>query len=248
MFIFYHYIVSGPCIDWPCLCYRYNYLRCYYWRGDSGLTDLRLWSDKAVNRTHATTIGTKLAASAIIGTMTTFKPPKSYKLSKVETLASFEAWKHNQIYNLQADPAFQPFTLSTASWQKKSAANRGLTNDAAGTVNGKTAEQKCVTLNLMLDQIANWCPYISRTFLVKQCTSLNDVWKSIREHYGFLCTGGHFLDISTIKLQPDERPEDLYQRIYMFFEDNLISANPNRDGADSHLKLTHTFVSSSATD
>ena len=77
----------------------------------------------------------------------------------------------------------------------------------------------------MLDQIANWCPFISRTCLVKQCTSLNDVWQKIREHYDFICTGGHFLDISTIRLESYERAEDLYQRIYVFFEDNLVTAN-----------------------
>ena len=155
--------------------------------------------------------------------MTTFKPPKPYKLSKTETIASFEAWKHNQLYNLMADPVFKDLMASTTSWSKKGVANRGLVADTAA--GGKTAEAKCQTLNLMLDQIANWCPFISRTFLVKQSTSLNDVWQKIREHYGFLSTGGHFLDISAIHLEPDERPEDLYQRIYMFFEDNLITAN-----------------------
>ena len=155
--------------------------------------------------------------------MTTFKPPKPYKLSKTETIASFEAWKHNQLYNLQADPVFKALLASTTTWQKKGVTNRGLTDDTAD--GGKTAVEKCQTLNLMLDQIANWCPYISRTFLVKQSTSLNDVWQKIREHNGFLCTDGHFLDISSIRLEPDERPEDLYQRIYMFFEDNLVTAN-----------------------
>ena len=112
---------------------------------------------------------------------------------------------------------------TTKTWQKKGVTNRGLTADT--NADGKTAEVKCQNLNLMLDQIANWCPYISRTFLVKQSTSLNDVWQKIREHYGFLCTGGHFLDLSSIRLDPDERPEDLYQRIYMFFEDNLVTSN-----------------------
>ena len=103
--------------------------------------------------------------------MTTFKPPKPYKLSKVETLASFESWKHNQLYNLKADPVFKEFLAANKTWQKKGVANRGLTADAGD--NGKSAEDKCETLNFMLDQIANWCPFISRTFLVKQCTSLS---------------------------------------------------------------------------
>ena len=157
--------------------------------------------------------------------MTTFKPPKPYKLSKTETIASFETWKHNQLYNIQADPVFKAFLAKTTTWQVKSVAHRGFTDDAADVTDRKTAQEKCQTLTLLLDQIANYCPYISRTFLVNKSTSLNDVWKTIREHYGFLSTGGHFLDIAAIHLDPDERPEDLYQRLYMFFEDNLVSAN-----------------------
>ena len=155
--------------------------------------------------------------------MTTFKPPKPYSLRKVETLASFQSWKHNQLYNLQTDPVFKEFLAANTTWQRSGVTNRGLTADTV--TGGKTAEVKCQTLNLMLDQIANYCPFISRTFISKQSTSLNDVWQTIREHYGFLRTGGHFLDLSTIRLDPDERPEDLYQRIYMFFEDNLVTMN-----------------------
>ena len=39
-----------------------------------------------------------------------------------------------------------------------------------------------------------------------------------------MSTGSQFLDLSMIKYDADERPEDLYQRIYMFFEDNLVKA------------------------
>ncbi len=155
-----------------------------------------------------------------------FKPPKPFKLQKVETLSTFEAWKYNQIYNINADPVFKAFLASVTTWQKSGrAAHRGMVADTEGTANGKTAAEKCEILNMMLDGIANWCPFISRTFIVKQTTSLSSVWQRIREHYGFLCTGGHFLDICTIRLEHEERPEDLYQRLYMFFEDNLVSAN-----------------------
>ena len=80
-----------------------------------------------------------------------------------------------------------------------------------------TAVEKCETLEMILDGIANWCTHISHTSLVKQTTSLSDVWQQIREHYGFQSTGGHFLDNSAIREEPDERPEELYQKIYMFF-------------------------------
>ena len=69
--------------------------------------------------------------------MSTFKPPKPYKLSKTETISSFEAWKHNQLYNLQMDPTFKAFLDSVTSWKKKSSAdpNRGLADDAADAEN-----------------------------------------------------------------------------------------------------------------
>ena len=48
---------------------------------------------------------------------------------------------------------------------------------------------------------------------------------SIRAHYGFQSTGARFLDLSNIKLEVDERPEDLFQHLMSFTEDNLLVAN-----------------------
>ena len=120
---------------------------------------------------------------------------------------------------------FKSFNAKVKSWNKVSANDpyRGLVDDGEGVADKKTAAEKLEVLQLMLDQIANWCPVISR--IVNHSTSLNDVWQKIREHYGFLNTGGHFLDLSDIKREPDERPEDLFQRLFMFFEDNLLKAD-----------------------
>ena len=166
--------------------------------------------------------------------MASFKPPKPYRLSKVETIVSFEQWKFNQIYNLQMDPNFGPFIARNTEWKKQSStnANRGLVDDDAEMANKKTAAEKCNILTLMLDQIASWCPFISRTMIVKQSISLNDVWQKIREHYGFLSSGAQFLDLSLVKQDPDDGPEDLYQKLFMFFEDNLVKANGLRHNGD----------------
>ena len=122
--------------------------------------------------------------------MTTFRPPKPTKLTKNESISSFETWKHNQKYNLQQDPMFKSFNAKIKSWNKVSAndPNRGLVDDADGVADKKTAAEKLEVLQLMLDQIANWCPVISLTIIVNHSTSLNDVWQKIREHYGFLNT------------------------------------------------------------
>ena len=161
--------------------------------------------------------------------MSTFRAPKPFHLKKTETLGSFEQWKHNQLYNLQSNPVFKPLLASVRTWNVKKANDptRGLVDDAATVADAdrKTAAEKAALLQLMLDQIANYCPTISRTFIVNKSTSLESVWQVIREHYGFHSTGGHFLDISSIKQEPSERAEDLYQRLYMFMEDNLLKAN-----------------------
>jgi hypothetical protein len=79
----------------------------------------------------------------------------------------------------------------------------------------------------MLGQIANYCPIISRNTIVKNSTSISSIWQSIRLHYGFQSTGGHFLDFNNIHLEANERPDDLYQRLASLIEDNLLRANGN---------------------
>ena len=79
----------------------------------------------------------------------------------------------------------------------------------------------------MLGMIANYCCVISRNSIIKQSVSLDDIWRKIHEHYGFQSTGSHTLELANITLLPNERHEDLYQRIMAFFEDNLLTANGN---------------------
>ena len=77
----------------------------------------------------------------------------------------------------------------------------------------------------MLGQIANFCPFISRNTIVKNCTSISCIWQSIRLHYGFKSMGAHFIDFNSIKLEPGERPEDSFQRLQSFVEDNLLCSD-----------------------
>ena len=77
----------------------------------------------------------------------------------------------------------------------------------------------------MLGQVANYCPIISRNTIVKTSTSLAEIWQTIRLHFGFQSSGAHF----RIRLQDDEEPEDLYQRLVAFLEDLL-----KHDGGITH--------------
>ena len=86
----------------------------------------------------------------------------------------------------------------------------------------QTAVQRAAALELLLGYIANYAPVISRSTITKNCTSLESIWQALREHYGFNNTGAHFLDLSQIQREPNERPEDLYQRLLAFVDDNLM--------------------------
>lgn len=54
--------------------------------------------------------------------------------------------------------------------------------------------------------------------------------QSIRLHFGFQSSGEHFLNFNDILFHPDERPGDLYQRLLVFINDNLIK----REGGITH--------------
>ena len=113
--------------------------------------------------------------------MATHRAPKQWSLTKVETVNSFENWKENLKYVLSLDPSFAPFLMSGFTWDKKTRAapNRGFTNDPETVDEAvrKTAAQKVTHLELMLGQIANYCPVISRNTLLKILRRLNQFSK-----------------------------------------------------------------------
>ena len=154
--------------------------------------------------------------------------PKQWSLTKQESITSFGAWRQNLQYTLSLDQNFASFLVDGFTWQKKSAADplRGLNDDVdpIPEAQPRTAAQKVTQLELMLGQIANFCPVISRNTIVKNSTSISCIWQSIRLHYGFQSTGAHFIDLD------GERPEDLFQRLQSFVEDNLLRS----DGSIRH--------------
>ena len=156
---------------------------------------------------------------------------KQWCLSKVETIKSFENWKQNLLYTLSLDSNFAPFLADGVQWLKKSKTQplRGLENEGESVplTRRLTARQKVNFLELILGQIANYCPIISRSTLVKNSTSLEFVWQTIRQHFGFQATGAQFIDFADIHLAADKRPEDLYQRLMAFVEAYDNSDHPS---------------------
>ena len=159
----------------------------------------------------------------------THRAPKQWCLSKSETINSFENWRQNLLYTLSLDSNFAPFLVEGITWGKKTKTEplQGFIDDGEDVAEASrlTAQQKVNFLELMLGQIANYCPIISRNTLVKNSTSIQSIWNTIRQHFGFQITGAHFIDFAEIHLEPNERPEDLYQRLMAFVEDILLKAN-----------------------
>ena len=115
--------------------------------------------------------------------VSTHRAPKQWCLSKVEKINSLESWKQNLLYTLSLDSNFAPFLADGVMWLKKNRAQplRGLESDGETVPLSRclTAHQKANFLELMLGQIANYCPIILRSTLVKNSTSLEFIWQTI---------------------------------------------------------------------
>ena len=160
-----------------------------------------------------------------------YKALRQWSLKSDADSIDYESWKNNLLFSLGVDDVYKPFLKEGVTWGKltKSSPNRGFTDDPETATAGLSASQKASALNLMLGQIANFAP-IYRASIVKNTTCLNDVWREIRQHLGFQANGGRVLDLADMKLKPDERPEDLYQRLLAFMDDNLMKS----DGGVKH--------------
>ena len=99
------------------------------------------------------------------------RAPKQWQLTTEETINSFENWRQNLEYILSLDKNFEMFLAADCVWQKKSAANpnRGFLDDQddVPVANRRTAIQKRTHLEMMLGQIANYCPVINRNSIIK---------------------------------------------------------------------------------
>ncbi len=160
--------------------------------------------------------------------MSLLRARKKWSLTRDETVTSFESWRQNLTHTLSLDSNFPPFLADTCTWKKKSKAdaNRGLTDDPADFAGEKrTAQEKVAHLELMLGQVANFCQIISRNTITKTATSINEIWQAIRTHYSFQSTGGYFLNFVSFRLEPEEWPEDLFQHLMAFVDDNLLTKN-----------------------
>jgi uncharacterized membrane protein YbaN (DUF454 family) len=88
------------------------------------------------------------------------RTPKQWSLGGNETVKSFDSWRQNILYTLSLDKAYPIFRKGLSvdkKNKKKKLPHIGISWTMMWTF------QKSNMLDLMLGQIANYCPIISRT-------------------------------------------------------------------------------------
>ena len=117
------------------------------------------------------------------------------RLTRHEPTTNFEPWRQHLDYTLSLDPHFSKFLEQGATWEKETADNplNGFTDDAnfVPAPMRLPAVRWAAQLDLLLGQIASFCPVISSSTIVSNSTSLSSIWHATRLFYGFNSTGAH---------------------------------------------------------
>lgn len=168
--------------------------------------------------------------------MSNFKSgPKVLPLGEEESISSIERWRQNVLYHLRLDTAFRPFLRDGVVFGKKSKAtpHRQCKDDVkTEKVEGVdvvtveiSKEDKCFDIDLMLDQISNFCPLIPRRDITHDSASLKEVWDKIRLYHNLEKSGALLNECFNIQRKAGESPQALFARLKQTFDDNLLMAN-----------------------
>lgn len=137
----------------------------------------------------------------------TLRALKQWCLTKNETVTSFENWRQNLMYTLSLYKNFAPFLVADTWWETKTKTTpyRGCldADENIPEANRLTKKQTVNILELLLGQIANYCPTISRNTIVKNSTSIDQIWQTIRLHYWFQTTGTPFNRLRLYSFRPN---------------------------------------------
>ena len=155
---------------------------------------------------------------------------KPRTLTQHEDQTSFDSWIEAMTFHISLSDKSTRFLPSGDLSTWTTAADRGFqddTNETAGVTNENkmNKQAKASLLNIILGSIAGYAPVISSKFIKKQSTSLESIWDRLRSYYGFRRTGSRILDLTEIKLEPNESRECLWERLYSFLEDQLLTKN-----------------------
>ena len=130
-------------------------------------------------------------------TMATGRAPKQWQLTKTETINSFENWRQNLVYIPSLDNNFAAFINHIIVSGGKSQLQIPL--EVLLMILRRGKQTYCCTknahLDLMLWQVTHFCPVIPGNSIIKQSTSLKDIFL---KKYSNISASSHLLQISWI--------------------------------------------------
>ena len=155
--------------------------------------------------------------------------PKLTELGPKLTFNQFEQWRSSMLYNLTLNDNFRPYLTIEFGKKTRAKPNRDLLGDLTSEntpdPEGKTAADKCVIVDMMLDQISNWTlNVIPRNDITRDCGSINEVWQKLRLFFNYETTGALLNEVWNVSREPDESPQALYSRLKQLYDDNLLKA------------------------
>ena len=194
--------------------------------------------------------------------------PKLRCLTANESIASLEAWRNNIIYGLKQNPDFREYLTDNFIWGKKTriSPNRDLANiyrkeliqqedrtkePKEELILVKSSEDRAEVVDLLLDQIANYCQdiHIPRQDITRDCRCLKDVWQVIRQYYNKQQSGSLLNDVWKLRREVDETPQSLFARMKQLYCDNLLTTDglvhvdgPVQEDEDLSPTLLNTII------
>ena len=140
--------------------------------------------------------------------------PKVRSLTPKESVSSIEAWKVNVLYGLKLNPDFTEFLAPDYVFGRKTKLNpyRDLVDDVTidkeknVRVITRSKQDKATDVDMLLEQIANYCPHVTRYQITRDAESLKEVWYNVRLAYDIQQTGSLMNDCFNVKRNLDETP------------------------------------------
>ena len=158
--------------------------------------------------------------------------PKQRPLTETETQTSFDTWVEGMIFHISLSDKSSRFLSGGDLDTWTTAEDRGFTDDTqplpenVNDDNKMNRHTKKSLLNVILGSIAGYAPVISAKFIKHQSTSLESIWNRLRMFYGFRRTGSRILDLyESNKLEMNESRESLWEKLYSFTENQLLTPN-----------------------
>ena len=150
---------------------------------------------------------------------------KQRVLSDNETRLSLNRWIDSLYFHISNETKFMRFIEDLSEWSGSEVLNRGFVNDEVDPPTGEkmTAAKKAINLRMFLGFISLMAPVISSSFIKDEARSLEEILQRLREFYNCRKTGGKVAELLEFELGPLESREALWERIYSFLEDCLIS-------------------------